>query len=493
VRVAICGNIANNAYSLAKGLRALGVEADSFDQGSGWIFSLPIWEEGEFDLRDQEDDNPALEYWETSRIKTENHWQRPPWAKILGNDGKAVRHWYDTQEDFERDVARVQLRRAAPRNPTVQQYGLSKALTQSRTPEHLWEDVIDYHKTSKSASPDWQARRDTIVKGGYDLAVLCGYHAAGGTLLPRDIPYITFEHSTMRDTPYLRTLGQRVLACAYELADWNVVTNADCWEAAGMLGIRHKSSFIPHPFDEQKFSPETEANRTHLRPFLRDQLQCEVLFLAPARHSSNEAVGAKRNDRILYAFHRYVTEAEPAGAPKAGLVLFAWGNEDDLTASRGLIDVLGLTERVNWQPPQPRPRLVQFYRAADIVLDQFSEVGSFGTTTVEAMSCGKPVITYYSPQVHEWCLPVLGEHPPVLSARTVDEIYERLVWQAKHERYRADIGRRGREWVLRHHSLERVAKAHLSLYTRVLAQKAVKRTPAKVDISQVRNTVVVTA
>jgi hypothetical protein len=88
---------------------------------------------------------------------------------------------------------------------------------------------------------------------------------------------------------------------------------------------------------------------------------------------------------------------------------------------------------------------------------------------------------------------VLGEHPPVLTARTVDEIYERLVWQAKHERYRADIGKRGREWVEKHHSLERVSKLHLDLYARVLAKKAVKRTPTQVDISAVRNTVAVTA
>jgi glycosyltransferase involved in cell wall biosynthesis len=88
------------------------------------------------------------------------------------------------------------------------------------------------------------------------------------------------------------------------------------------------------------------------------------------------------------------------------------------------------------------------------------------------MSSGKPVISYYNPSVHEWCLDVLGEHPPILTARTVDEIYERLVWQAKHERYRADIGKRGREWVLKYHGLERVSKMHLDLYRKVLAKYA---------------------
>ena len=465
MRVALIGNIAGNAYALAKGLRRLGVEADSFDQGSGWVFSLPIWDEGSFDFRAQGYDS-SYEVWRASRITTDNDWQRPAWAKILGNDGKDVAPWYDTQEAFEAALPEVQLGRHVPRSPVMQKFELRAALEQSRLPEYLWDEVVEFH----SGSRDWRAIRRSILEGGYDLAVLCGPYAAHGPLLPKEVPYVTFEHATMRDVPLLRSPGQGILACAYQFADHNVITNADCWEAAGMLGVRRKSSFIPHPLDEAKFSPDPTGDGETGRA-LREWLGCELVFLAPARHSSNDAIGAKRNDRIVYAFHRYVREAEPKGAPKAGLVFLEWGNAVDLAASRGLLASLGLTKRVLWQAPQPRPRLAAFYRAADVVLDQFSEVGSFGTTTAEAMACGRPVVTHYSPQVHEWCLDVLGEHPPVLAARTVDEMYERLVWQAKHEKYRRDIGERGREWVMRHHSLERVAKAHQALYERVLERR----------------------
>lgn len=461
MKVAIQGNIANNAYLLAKGLRRLGVEADSFDQGGGWVFPLPIWEDGDFDFHGQGYD-AARELWEVSAIRTENDFRRPTFAKILGNDGKDVEPWYDTQEDFERHGLRVLRGRHVKRSPVMQRYDLLNALERSRTPEALWEEVLEYHL----AIPDWRAQRDLIVKGGYDLAVLCGTYAMVGPLLPRDVPYITFEHATMRDVPQLRTAGQRLLAYSYQQADHNVITNADCWEAAGALGIRHKSTFIPHPMDDQKFTP---AESGALAQTLRDWLHCELLFLAPARHSSNEAVGAKRNDRILYAFHRYVHQAEPAGAPKAGLVLFAWGTPADLDASRGLIDALGLADRVHWQVPLPRPRLVQFYRAADVVLDQFSDgVGSFGTTTVEAMACGKPVITFYNPAVHEWCAAVLPEHPPVVRARTTDEIYDALVYTARHPQERDWRGREGRRWVERYHTLGRVAALHKTLYERVL-------------------------
>jgi hypothetical protein len=88
------------------------------------------------------------------------------------------------------------------------------------------------------------------------------------------------------------------------------------------------------------------------------------------------------------------------------------------------------------------------------------------------MSSGRPVISYYNPDVHTWCLDVLGEHPPVLAARTVDDIYERLVWFARHPQYRENVGQRGREWVLKNHSLERVSTLHKALYEKVLAKKA---------------------
>ncbi|HXI16286.1 MAG TPA: hypothetical protein VNM48_07930 [Chloroflexota bacterium] len=47
LRVCLQGNVAQNAYLLAKGLRALGVEADSFDQqGVGFPMQHPAWEDG---------------------------------------------------------------------------------------------------------------------------------------------------------------------------------------------------------------------------------------------------------------------------------------------------------------------------------------------------------------------------------------------------------------------------------------------------------------
>ncbi|MFM9033879.1 MAG: D-inositol-3-phosphate glycosyltransferase [Mycobacterium sp.] len=52
---------------------------------------------------------------------------------------------------------------------------------------------------------------------------------------------------------------------------------------------------------------------------------------------------------------------------------------------------LGIADRVTFLPPQPRERLVDLYRAADLVaVPSYSE--SFGLVAVEAQACGTPVI-----------------------------------------------------------------------------------------------------
>ncbi len=52
---------------------------------------------------------------------------------------------------------------------------------------------------------------------------------------------------------------------------------------------------------------------------------------------------------------------------------------------------LGIADRVSFLPPQPRERLVDVYRAADLVaVPSHSE--SFGLVAVEAQACGTPVV-----------------------------------------------------------------------------------------------------
>jgi glycosyltransferase involved in cell wall biosynthesis len=114
-------------------------------------------------------------------------------------------------------------------------------------------------------------------------------------------------------------------------------------------------------------------------------------------------------------------------------------------------------------------RLRDHYQACDVVLDQFHEaVGTFGTVTAEGLSCALPVIMYFNPAVHEWCLP---EMPPIQSALTEEEIASRLSELAMDAPRRHAIGRASREWIIRWHGWERCARDHQRLHRDVLSSR----------------------
>ena len=215
---------------------------------------------------------------------------------------------------------------------------------------------------------------------------LYGLEVLKAALLPPERPYIAFEHSTMRSIPFEPTLRGRLLALGYRLADACIITNADVVTSAQRLGLTNYR-FIPHPVDETKSCP----GETPLADELRRELGVPLIFFCPTRHEWSNAFDSKRSDRVIRAFGRYVQEAEAAGLPAAGLVLCEWGT--DLRASKRLCQELGIAHRIAWRHPMHKMRLLHYYRAADVVLDQFHDaVGTFGTVTVEALACARPVI-----------------------------------------------------------------------------------------------------
>jgi D-inositol-3-phosphate glycosyltransferase len=64
---------------------------------------------------------------------------------------------------------------------------------------------------------------------------------------------------------------------------------------------------------------------------------------------------------------------------------------DEAARVRGLIDELGITDRVRFIEPQPHHLLSSYYRAADVVLVP-SRSESFGLVALEAAACGTPVV-----------------------------------------------------------------------------------------------------
>lgn len=110
----------------------------------------------------------------------------------------------------------------------------------------------------------------------------------------------------------------------------------------------------------------------------------------------------------------------------------------------------GLSDGVQWLGPVSHGSIVHQYHHAAVVLSA-SQTGSVDKVILEAMSCGRPVVTS-NPAFRE----VLGSHADRLVFRDGDsrDLAERVVGVLREDR--ATLGRELREIVVRNHSLDRL-------------------------------------
>lgn len=428
MRILHVGNIANNAYNNAKFLRRKGVEADVLCYDYRHIMAQPEWEDAAFEGQPDE--------------------FHPQWAQIdLGTFRRPA--WFIQDELFPQVRCRKQWFRG--------QFRLERMLTQPSFWMRVWSQYLKCVATDSKPRPHFMdvfpvysgRKRFEQWFEGYDLIQAYATEPIHAWMFGRGRPYVAFEHGTMREIPFEDSGRGRLLTLAYREASKVLITNPDVMTAARRLGLKN-FQFIPHPVDETKYCPCLTA--------LRDQLvnrhQTDLILFAPSRHNWE----LKGNDRLLRAFARLVSAARR----HAVLILCDWGQEVD--RSRRLADDLGVTSRVVWAPPLNKMKLIEYYNAADVVLDQFT-IGTFGTVTPEAMACGKPAVLYFNRAAHEWCY---SEMPPVISVKSEGEIFERLVELSDDPGRRSAIGHASREWIVKHHGWELVADRQIGIYREVL-------------------------
>jgi glycosyltransferase involved in cell wall biosynthesis len=437
VRVLHVGNIANNAYLNAKLQRRAGVEADALCDE--WhVISQPEWEDA--DLAAASDDYESL-----VQPAAERGWRRPEWVLELRSLDPAFSRgeWLR-----ERLLALADLP------------GLTRRLRSARARYEPLRGALghDLGLLDLAQADVWKRRLERragslgTLFSRYDVVQLYGLHPV---LLPLDlpaVPYVAFEHGTMREIPFENTWRGRALALGYREAARVIITNADVVEQARLLGLEN-NVFVPHPLDETKYTPGPSRMRAEL-----EGEGFDFMLLSPSRHDW----AIKGTDRLLHAFAKLVRSERP----RAVLLLSDWGQEAG--RSRSLVDELGIGSNVRWSRPLPKLRLIDAYRAADVVLDQFL-IGTFGAVAPEAMACGCPVVMAFRPELHAWCFPEL---PPVVDARTTEDVHEALARLAEDAARREALGRQGREWIERNHGWRLVVDRQLAIYEQLAAGSA---------------------
>jgi mannosylfructose-phosphate synthase len=145
-----------------------------------------------------------------------------------------------------------------------------------------------------------------------------------------------------------------------------------------------KLCMVPPGYDDTRFYPVG----TQTRLLLRRRLGFEgKIVLALGRIARN-----KGYDLLIRAFAQVA-----AREPSARLVLAIGGEHLEsgesqiLAACRGLVDELGLGDRVRFMGFVPDAEMADLYRAADVFV-LCSRYEPFGMTAIEAMACGTPTV-----------------------------------------------------------------------------------------------------
>lgn len=284
----------------------------------------------------------------------------------------------------------------------------------------------------------------------YDLVV--GYATDGQyPMIVGDVPYVAFEHGTIRNIPFEPTLQGRLCALTYRLANEAFITNCDNRLAAEKLRLP-RYRFVPHPINEDV---HPTADPDGIRRSIREQLGSEFIVFHPSRQhwsAQRNTDWDKGNDILIEGFARFVKEVYP----QAGAVFVDWGQT--VSQSRELIAKLGITDRVLWIPAQPTPRMNAYVRASEALADQFV-IGAFGSTMPRGLMVGTPNLIYLDEELHRWCMPQM---PPVINVRTPEEVFAALTRLYKEQGYARQVADAGIAWYGKYHSSRVVADAFVS-------------------------------
>ena len=427
------GNVAQNGYNNAKLLRRLGLDAYAVcDEAQA--LAQPEWEDAPLPVETE-----AMATW--SQVASVDGWKRPDWVIAPRIPPRRPPGWYRAAYAAARTSALPRLRRL--HHSLRADYEPLRATLGS---ELTFDDVVAGFRATWMHSLVLGDLRALFSR--FDLVQAYATHATLTLVATPDRASVAYEHGTLRELPFEDSWRGRLLSLAYRRAAKVIITNADVVPSALRLGLEN-TTFIPHPVDESKYTPG--------RSLVGDELRAGgagPILLAPARQDWRE----KRNDVMVRALGELVR----GGHSKALLLLGDWG--EDAARTRALVAELRLDANVQWTSPVPKLHLIELYRAADVVLDQFT-FGTFGGIAPEAMACERPVVMAFDAALHEWCFP---EPPPIVDARDPRTVAESLRRLADDADERARLGRAGRAWVERYHGWRLVAGRQRAVYEEVL-------------------------
>jgi glycosyltransferase involved in cell wall biosynthesis len=199
-----------------------------------------------------------------------------------------------------------------------------------------------------------------------------------------------------------------------------------------ILGITMKyradAEYLPNPVDTSIFYP---------KPLKKHNGKRKVLI------SSNSNWSVKGTDLAVKALSRI--------KDKVNVNIIKYGVDFDRTMA--LASSLGLS--LNVLPKVSHDGVSEYYWNADVVIDQF-KAGSFGMASLEAIACGRPVVTYVSSEYPEY------NDFPLKDVNTVEKVVAEFgksslkLWKAEYN------------YLKKHHDPNVITQRLLKMYEKLL-------------------------
>ena len=265
---------------------------------------------------------------------------------------------------------------------------------------------------------DWLRLAWRLRNGHYD-AIHIHYAYLGVVGILARLPYVLHCHGDdVRDLQ--RPLRRPVIRRAIERARYVFYSTPDL--APLVTAIRADAEFLPNPVDTALFAPHEVEPRG-----------ADILIACSL--SANKGVA-----NILEFVRIFATER-----PAARITAIAHGEAADSFAAFPNVTL------ISHQVRQKLPALISQHR---VVVGQ-AHKGAIGMVELEAMSCGRPLVASFEHNT------AYAEPPPVVNARSGQEIAAAVIALLDDPERAEEIGARSREWILRHHD-RRVVAARLA-------------------------------
>ena len=201
--------------------------------------------------------------------------------------------------------------------------------------------------------------------------------------------------------------------------------------------IRPDAKFIPQPIFFEDFAPIKERTDTGR----------QLKIFCPSRIDFR----TKGTNIFFRGFARAIRKRKDLY-----LTFIDWG--PDSNKIKKFIKENNLGGYVHSTLPFGKKELIEQYQLSDIVVDQFI-FGGFGMVGIEAMACGKPILSYINNDDH---ISTYGSIPPVLNARNENEITN-ILSRIQKEECRS-VGEKGKKWLKKYHDWNVIANKYKKIY-----------------------------